>query len=389
MILDCAWRSLLERLACPRCRAPLREEDGGLICQGCERPYPVRDGIPLMLLDPPPAPPPPALDLTVLILAYNEANNLRRLFPVLLPVLADLGCRHEILVVDGGSRDDTVAVAESSGARVYQQRARGYANAFREGIVECRGRFTVTMDADLSHDPGTLRVLWRERETADLVVGSRYMQGSRADMTPFRRGLSHFMNGVFRAVLRVPVRDLSSGYRLYRTAMLRSLPLEGRDFEILVEALVRTWLSGWDVRELPIYYKPRGAGASNLRVVSFGMSYGRALRRLSRIRYGDDWREALREARRADGMLRAGDFESKQASLLVLGSAPARFLQAVPSAVFCHEDVAALIKVRRQNPLLVVAHQDRLPFADGAFRSVVNWGADSPEVARVSARPTA
>jgi dolichol-phosphate mannosyltransferase len=224
------------------------------------------------------------IDLSVLIPVLNERDNLVELLPRLHGVLAHLGCTSEVVVVDGGSHDGTAEAAQGLGARVLVQRAPGYGGALREGFAATTGRHVLTLDADLSHDPDFIIKLWRAREHADIVIASRYVKGGVAYMPLSRKLLSRLLNRFFALGLGLPVRDMSSGFRLYRASVLADLHLEGRNFDILEEALVKAYAAGWRVVEIPFTYYPRDAGSSHARVIAFGLDLLRAFARLWRLR---------------------------------------------------------------------------------------------------------
>lgn len=226
----------------------------------------------------------PQIDLSVLIPVLNERHNLVALLPRLRRVIARLGCTSEVLVVDGGSRDGTVEAAEGLGARVLVQRTPGYGGALREGFAAVSGTYVLTLDADLSHDPDFIIKLWRARERADVVIASRYVKGGVAYMPLSRKLLSRILNRFFALGLGLPVRDMSSGFRLYRASVLAGLGLEGRNFDILEEVLVKAYAAGWQVAEIPFTYYPRDVGSSHARVIAFGLDLLRAFRRLWRLR---------------------------------------------------------------------------------------------------------
>ena len=121
----------IDGLACPACRGDLRADgEAQLICQGCQATYPLFEGIPSFI----PAPAsgrPASYQLTVVIPALNEAGNLDQLLPALQAELASLEITHEIIVVDGGSTDDTEAVVNRHGARMVRQSLPGYVARIR------------------------------------------------------------------------------------------------------------------------------------------------------------------------------------------------------------------------------------------------------------------
>jgi SAM-dependent methyltransferase len=96
------------------------------------------------------------------------------------------------------------------------------------------------------------------------------------------------LNRFFAFGLALPVRDLSSGFRLYDARVVANLPLEGRNFDVLEEILVKAYAQGWRVLEVPFTYYPRERGTSNARIVRFGIDLARAFVRLWKLRSSVD-----------------------------------------------------------------------------------------------------
>jgi len=224
------------------------------------------------------------MDISVILLVVNEAENLRILIPRLTALLDREKLTHEIIVIDGPSSDGTGETAQALGARVVGERRRGYAGAMETGIAEARGDYLLTLDADQSHDPDFIVKMWRARTRADIVIASRYALGG-VIYSPFvRRATSWLLNGVLRRMLSMPVRDMSSGYRLYRREVLANLELRSTNFEVQEEILVKAYASGFSVVEVPFTYFPRGAGRSHAKLVSFGWKILRSSLPLWKIR---------------------------------------------------------------------------------------------------------
>lgn len=223
-------------------------------------------------------------DVSVLIPALHEGENLRALLPSLRRVLDGLGARHEVLVIGRDVGDDTLAVARQLGARAIAQTLPGYGGALREGFREARGRYLITMDADLSHEPDFIAKLWAGRERADMVIASRYVRGGVAYMPLVRKWLSRVLNRTFTAGLGLDLFDISSGFRLYRADVLRSLALDGHDFNVLPEIAVRAHAAGWRIQEVPFTYFPRATGSSQARIVRVGINLARTFIRLWGLR---------------------------------------------------------------------------------------------------------
>jgi dolichol-phosphate mannosyltransferase len=225
-----------------------------------------------------------APELAVVIPALNERENLELLLPALREVIAGLGVAAEIIVVDGGSRDGTRDAAERRGARVVLQEERGYGGALLAGFAATTAPYLVTMDADLSHRPLFLEEFWRRRAEAEVLIASRYVPGGRADMGRFRRVLSQILNRTYRRALSLPLRDLSSGFRMYRRDVLRGLTLQARDFDFLEEILIRMYAEGWRIVEVPFHYMSRGSGRSHARLLRFGWAFAKTLARMWHLR---------------------------------------------------------------------------------------------------------
>lgn len=223
-----------------------------------------------------------AFDLTVVVPTLNEEGSLRLVLPRLLETFKRLGIRGEVLVVDGRSKDATIAVAEAGGARVLTQTGRGLGGALREGILAAGSPWVAVVDADGSHPPEILADMWASRGGADLVIASRYVPGGSAVMGPVRQILSRSLNIVSRVVLDLPVHDASGGFRLYRAELARAAAAEAcaNDFTIQQELLVGILSRGGKVLEIPFRYEPRLDGASKASALKLAPAYVRMLLKL-------------------------------------------------------------------------------------------------------------
>src|SRR5207245_10106151 len=106
---------------------------------------------------------------------------------------------------------------------------RGDGVALLVGFAVTSAPDVVPMDADLSHRPVFLEEFWRRRDEAEVLIASRYVHGGRADMSRFRRLLSHILNRTYSRVLSFPLSDISSGFRMYHLDVLLGLTLVERD----------------------------------------------------------------------------------------------------------------------------------------------------------------
>src|ERR1700724_616483 len=153
-------------LVCPKCHGPLTGEAGReLRCMRDGIRYPLIDGIPSSIT---PGAEPVALPgcaLSLVLPALNEAESLGRVLPELKKALAALGVTNEIIVVDGGSSDDTQQIVRKHEVRLVSQKLPGFGGAYRAGFEQARGENISRLDADGWHEPGSLKNLWVSAHT--------------------------------------------------------------------------------------------------------------------------------------------------------------------------------------------------------------------------------
>lgn len=227
-------------------------------------------------------------DITVVIPVLNERDNLLCLLPLLKGVFGEMGLSGEIIVADGGSVDGSQETAEQFGARVIVPHEKGFGGALQAGFAAAKAPYIVTMDADLSHRPDFLQSFWRERETAELLIASRFVEGGRADLSRFRLMLSRILSLAYRRALGLPILDLSSGFRMYRSGILDWRLLRAHDFDVQPEILFRIHARGFRIREVPFHYMARNSGKSHARLFRFGWAFSKTLFRMWRLRRSDD-----------------------------------------------------------------------------------------------------
>jgi dolichol-phosphate mannosyltransferase len=322
-------------------------------------------------------------ELSVVILTKNESENLISLVPSLRRTTESLHLRAEILVVDDSS-DDTLEVARQLGCRTLRQESPGYGNALRQALTAAQGEYVLTIDADYSHEPEFLYHMWVARGSADVVIGSRYIAAGRAEMPLARRVLSAILNHVFGSILGLPYKDMSSGFRLYNARALESVSaLVGRDFDALVELLVRIHCEGWRIREVPISYRPRNAGRSNAKALRFAVSYLRTLRSLRGLRSSatscdydsrafHSWILPQRYWQRRR-FRTITDLVRTKGRTLDIGCGASQIIQALPGMIGLDLNVRKLRFLRFQDAhrRVIRGSAFELPFRSGSFSAVV------------------
>jgi dolichol-phosphate mannosyltransferase len=222
--------------------------------------------------------------VSVVIAAYDEAENAEELTRRLDAVLRSLpGCAPELIFVVEG-RDGTREILEKLGAEIpslrilYAEDPSGLGSAFRRGFaaVSPGSDYVVTMDADLNHQPEEIpRLLSAARDRgADILVGSRFVEGGRADGTPvWKLFLSGTLNVIMRIVFGLRVRDKTSGFRIYRAEAIRRIEFRNDNFAFLPEILIRANTLGMAIAEEPIHFIYRTQGVSKMRFWTTVFSY--------------------------------------------------------------------------------------------------------------------
>lgn len=215
------------------------------------------------------------LDLSIIILARNEADNLKKLIPGIQSIMVKLSLSYEILIIDGRSNDETVQVAMQFGVRVVIQDQPGYGYAFLLAFKEARGDYVLNIDADCSHNPQFIKILWAWHAPNRMVIASRYIPNGKAEMPMIRRILSIILNEVYSKAFSLPYRDITSGFRLYHAKTIAPVlkTTSSRDFDVLLEVLIKLHLYGVEIIEVPFLYEPRLNGQSKVNLIKFGASY--------------------------------------------------------------------------------------------------------------------
>jgi dolichol-phosphate mannosyltransferase len=210
----------------------------------------------------------------IVLPTFNEADNLEGIVAAVRTALPEA----RVLVVDDASPDGTGAIADRVAAAdpavhvLHRAAKQGLGRAYVAGFRHALDRgaaFVFEMDADFSHAPSDLpRLLAAARGGADLALGSRYVPGGGVEnWHPLRRAVSRAGCEYARRVLRVPVRDLTGGFKCFRAGALRAIDYESvraQGYAFQVELTYRTLLAGLRVTELPIVFHERREGQSKM-----------------------------------------------------------------------------------------------------------------------------
>ena len=214
------------------------------------------------------------MESLVIIPTINERENLEKLIPVVLAIDKSI----DILVVDDNSDDGTGSLAdqfalETGRVHVLHRPARmgfgsAYIDGFKYALEKTEARYIFEMDADFSHDPKYLPDFIEMIQEADLVIGSRYVNGISIVNWPLNRLIiSMFGNWYARTITGLPLNDVTAGYKCFRRELLEQIDLDsvranGYAFQIELNYLV--WKSGFRIKEVPIIFIDRTIGESKI-----------------------------------------------------------------------------------------------------------------------------
>ena len=208
---------------------------------------------------------------TVCLPTYNERENLEPM----LRALGEQGVR--VLVIDDNSPDGTGRLADRLAEELdyvdvlHRPRKEGlgpaYIAGFRQALAD-GAELILEMDCDFSHDPKDVPRLIAATDDADLALGSRYVEGGQvADWGPTRRAISAAGSLYARVLLSVQIRDLTGGFKCYRTDVLRTIDLDAiqsKGYAFQIETTYRALRAGFRVVEVPIRFVDREAGGSKM-----------------------------------------------------------------------------------------------------------------------------
>ena len=208
---------------------------------------------------------------------YNEAENIEAIVHAALEQLALTGREHTILIVDDGSPDGTGRLADGLAERhpevrvMHRTQKQGLGRAYLAGFevaLADGAELVLEMDSDFSHDPADLPRLIAAADSADLVLGSRYVPGGGVeDWGAVRRMLSRGGSWYARTLLGVPVRDLTGGFKCFNRRVLEGIDLGGvhaDGYGFQIELTYRAIQAGFTVTEVPIRFRERREGDSKM-----------------------------------------------------------------------------------------------------------------------------
>lgn len=206
--------------------------------------------------------------VSVVIPARNEAKNLRHVLPCLPSIVS------EIILVDGHSTDDTIAVAQEllPDVRIIEQTGRGKGDALRLGFAACTGDIIVMLDADGSAHPNEIPLFVQAlMDGNDFAKGSRFIKGGGShDITPLRLVGNYMLSNLVNVLFLTKFSDLCYGYNAFWRHCLNHVDIDCDGFEVETLINLRMHKANLIIIEVPSFEYPRIFGQSNLRAFRDG-----------------------------------------------------------------------------------------------------------------------
>ncbi len=207
----------------------------------------------------------------VMIPTYNERENIKNLINDILSLDNDIS----VVVVDDNSPDGTSQLVESSFSSNFRvdlicrknDKGRGTAGivGFQHALKK-GADYIIEMDSDYSHHPKYIPTFLKEIQNSDIVIGSRNIEGGKElGRSILREFITWFANLYIRIIMRINVKDCTSGYRCFRRKALESIGLEkmvSKGPSIVEEILYACHLKKFRIKEIPIVFEDRTRGDS-------------------------------------------------------------------------------------------------------------------------------
>lgn len=213
------------------------------------------------------------MKILIIIPTYNELENLPRLLPKVFAKDDNIN----VLIVDDNSPDGTAAFVENemkSNDRIHlikRPSKQGLGTAYIAGFryaLQNDFQLVFEMDADFSHDPNEIPKFLEAIKNADVILGSRYINGVNVINWPMSRLLlSWFANWYTRIITGLPIKDATGGYKCFRIEILQTIDLNkvtSNGYAFQIEMTFKAWKKGFRVKEIPIIFVDRVKGQSKM-----------------------------------------------------------------------------------------------------------------------------
>lgn len=213
------------------------------------------------------------MKVLVIIPTYNELENVKKIIPAVLEQNENI----DVLIIDDNSPDKTGDYVEELSRKnqrvklIRREKKLGLGTAYIAGFkyaLQNNYDFVFEMDADFSHDPKEINNFLDAIKDADVVLGSRYINGVRVLNWPMRRLLlSYFASVYTRIITGLPVKDATGGFKCFRIEVLKAIELnriKSNGYSFQIEMTFKAFKKGFRIKEIPIVFVDRVQGKSKM-----------------------------------------------------------------------------------------------------------------------------
>ena len=216
---------------------------------------------------------------SLVIPAHNGSKNLAKLLKKANLVLRKTKKKFEIIIVNDNSMDNSREILENLKKEIKElivinrttNPGAGY--AMRKGFSNVKGNIIITMDADLSNDPKEIPNFLKHLNNYDMICGSRYIKGGKPTRIYSRLIISRLFNLICMNLIGMPIRDITLGFRVFKTKTIKKIKLKSKKFGIFIEIPIKAYFADFKLKEIPIIYHKRGFGKTNLNYLEQGPEY--------------------------------------------------------------------------------------------------------------------
>jgi len=217
------------------------------------------------------------VELSVVIPAYLEAENLKNILPRINKTLNELNKTYEVIVVDTiMPMDDTMAVCKDNEVfYINRKNGNNYGDAVRTGIEHAKGCYIIFMDADGSHSPEFIKKLYDSSKGFDVVIASRYVKGGDTENSKSLILMSLIVNIVYSKFLHLKCHDVSNSFKLYNADLIKNIRLASKNFDVVEEILIKLTRKNkfLRIKEIPYCFRKRMFGSTKRNLFLFSISY--------------------------------------------------------------------------------------------------------------------
>lgn len=219
------------------------------------------------------------MNFSIIIPAHNEEDNIEQ---VINGLEHNLDIKHEVIVVDDHSTDNTVDIVRRLAVQyrnnirlVKNNTTQGFSNALKTGISNANSNIVVPVMADLCDDPNTInRMYEKAQEGFDIVCGSRYMPGGRKIGGPkIKSFFSRFVSVSLHFLIGIPTYDISNSFKLYRRGVIQDINIKASGFDLSVEIPLKAYFLGYKITEVPTTWIDRKDGVSKFKIFKQSQGY--------------------------------------------------------------------------------------------------------------------